>query len=346
MQASSIPYKFATPWGADATTEFITLVIPATASGAVASQQLGFPPATATPVAAGGTPPSIADFNGLGFFVTSWLQWVQAGGPIVFDATFASAIGGYPKGAILADATTPGVEWVSTADNNTTNPNGGGGSNWSLLGAREHNIAVYTNVGGTQFVSVNGATPTTTGATSFTAPVGVTDVKVRVWGGGGAGGGTTNVSAAGGGGGGGYGEGIVTVAHGAAEAVTVGAGGIASGTSNGPAGGTSSFGSSITCTGGGGGLAQNTGGESGGGSGGTGSGGALNFGGLGGGSGTIFSSTITIGGLGGAAFGGAAPGPSADAPGLPGIFPGVGGNGGSFGNSGGNGASGIVIVEY
>ena len=126
MLLSSVPYKFSVPWGSSATTGYITSPIPATASGANASQALGFPPITAAPPGAGGIPPDIADFNGLGKYVTTWLQWVQAGGPVAYDAAFSTAIGGYPKGATLANATTPGLFWISSVDGNTTDPDTGG----------------------------------------------------------------------------------------------------------------------------------------------------------------------------------------------------------------------------
>jgi hypothetical protein len=132
MDASAVPYKFAGPWAADAATGYVTDPVPATASGATASQQLGFPPLTATPTGSGGTPPNIADFNGLEFYNTSWLQWVQAGGPIAYDATLSSNIGGYPQGAVLQSAATFGQFWQSTVDNNTSDPDTGG-ANWQRL---------------------------------------------------------------------------------------------------------------------------------------------------------------------------------------------------------------------
>jgi hypothetical protein len=132
MDASAVPYKFAGPWAADATAGYATNPVPATASGAAASQQLGFPPLTATPTGSGGTPPNIADFNGLEFYNTSWLQWVQAGGPIAYDATLSSNIGGYPRGAVLQSAVTFGQFWQSTVDNNTSDPDTGG-ANWQRL---------------------------------------------------------------------------------------------------------------------------------------------------------------------------------------------------------------------
>ena len=141
MLLSSVPYKFSVPWGSSATTGYITSPIPATASGGNASQALGFPPDTAAPVGSGGIPPDIADFNGFGSYVTTWLQWIQAGGPMQYDAAFSTAIGGYPKGATLANAATPGLFWISSVDSNTTDPDTGG-AGW--IGFPTAAIAVET----------------------------------------------------------------------------------------------------------------------------------------------------------------------------------------------------------
>jgi len=53
-------------------------------------------------------------------------MWYNMGGPINYDATFQTAIGGYPKGAILQSAVTVGLLWVNTVDNNLTNPDASG----------------------------------------------------------------------------------------------------------------------------------------------------------------------------------------------------------------------------
>ena len=128
MISSNIPYKFAEIFGKNASGTYLTTPIPqTTGSGIRASQDLGFPPATATPVGSGGTPPDIRDFNGIFQYVTAWLMWVQAGGaPVAYDATFQTAIGGYPTGAVVGSAVTAGQTWISTADNNLTNPDAAG----------------------------------------------------------------------------------------------------------------------------------------------------------------------------------------------------------------------------
>jgi len=89
----------------------------------------GFPERTMLPKASGGIPPSGMDFNGILFDVTAAIRYMQAGGKPTYDSSFASAIGGYPLGAVLI-----GDDGVSVFQNavagNETNPNTGG-DGWS-----------------------------------------------------------------------------------------------------------------------------------------------------------------------------------------------------------------------
>lgn len=132
MQSSSAPAKFPIPF-ANATVAPYTRPIPQASQigiqNGAASLTDGFPPAAFSPISAGGSWPWGADFNGLLNQMTAWDRWFQAGGPVFFDATLATAIGGYPKGAMLSSAVTNGLVWISQADNNTTNPDSGG-VNW------------------------------------------------------------------------------------------------------------------------------------------------------------------------------------------------------------------------
>ena len=217
-------------------------------------------------------------------------------------------------------------------------------------GGAFQNVNVYTNVAGTQYVSVNGASAVTAGATSFPAPAsGIAEVEL--WGAGGASGGTLNTnSGSGPGAAGGYAKGRFT-GIGTAQTITVGLGGTAGNTTptSGAGGATSSFGSLISATGGNGGQGAN---------GattivlpaaGSGTGGYIN---IAGGPGTL---PFTLGGgLIYAAEGGA----SAQTPaqftgiantavaGLAGQFPGGGAAGSVNGANGAAGANGCVIVRY
>lgn len=130
MLSSNIPVKFGVPFASGAGASFITTPLPEGSQPAGrASLVDGFPPLTFDPIAAGGSPPWGRDMNGLMFQVTKWQQWTAAGGPVSFDATFAAKIGGYPKGAMLQKASSMDRYWISTAENNSNNPDTGG-ANW------------------------------------------------------------------------------------------------------------------------------------------------------------------------------------------------------------------------
>jgi microcystin-dependent protein len=136
MISSNIPTKFSIPFANSATGAYITKPIPVPSQIGIgagrASLTDGFPPLTFTQLAAGGDPPWGADFNGLLNEITSWLVWVAAGGaPVAYDVAFSTAIGGYPSGAFL-QSTPPGHYWISTADNNATDPDTGG-AGWSIF---------------------------------------------------------------------------------------------------------------------------------------------------------------------------------------------------------------------
>lgn len=136
MLASNIPPKFPIPFANNAGASYIRTIPQAhqTPSGSDAPASLydGFQSLNFQPESSGGIPPNGADFNGILNWITEALQWMQAGGPAIYDGTFQSAIGGYPKGAIIQSATTSGKQYMSTADNNTTNPDSGG-AGWLTL---------------------------------------------------------------------------------------------------------------------------------------------------------------------------------------------------------------------
>jgi hypothetical protein len=140
MLAASAPTKFPTPWAYSAGGAYIRTPPQASQIGVqngAASFTDGFPPNCFITTAAGGSWPWGQDFNGLLNKITSWNQWHQAGAPLYYDATFATAIGGYPKGAVLASVVVTGMAWISTVDNNTSNPDTGG-ANWTTIYALAH----------------------------------------------------------------------------------------------------------------------------------------------------------------------------------------------------------------
>lgn len=129
MLAGSVPSKFSVPFASAAVPGVNVRPIPVNppAQAGAASLSQGFPPLNFTPVAAGGIPPFGQDMNGILQQVTSWLQWHQAGGPIVYDAAFAASIGGYPRGALI-QSTSGHAVYESLADGNLTDPNSGSAS--------------------------------------------------------------------------------------------------------------------------------------------------------------------------------------------------------------------------
>lgn len=132
MQSNQIPTKFQIPFGKNAaagTIRTIPVADQTATSPGAASLTTGFPPATGQPLASGGIPPSMQDFNGLLNQDTAWAWWQSAGGTVQFDQAFCNAVGGYPSGAILA-STTAGILWLNTVDNNTTNPDSSSSQNW------------------------------------------------------------------------------------------------------------------------------------------------------------------------------------------------------------------------
>lgn len=137
MQQSDAPARFNIPWANSAVAPYINTIPQASQIGitnCAASLTDGFPPLTFVP-GPGGCPPFGKDFNGIFKQITQWSRWSAAGGPMLWDSTFSTQIGGYPKGAMVQSTVLVGRIWFSTADNNTTNPDATDGSaaNWTVL---------------------------------------------------------------------------------------------------------------------------------------------------------------------------------------------------------------------
>lgn len=111
-----------------------------------ATYQKGFPPVTMINEDAGGLPPKGLDFNGIFYELSSPIAHYCRGDRIQFDATYATAIGGYAKGWVVASNDYQ-KDYISLVDNNLADPNGTN-TTW----------AVYAGQG-----SVPMATSTTTG---------------------------------------------------------------------------------------------------------------------------------------------------------------------------------------
>jgi hypothetical protein len=135
VQASQIPVKFPIPFADAAGAGYVRTIpvasqIPTTPGAASLTD--GFPPLNFVPVGSGGIPPFGEDMNGILKQITQWLQWDNAGGMVGYDATFSSAIGGYPAGAFILAAAGGGAFWLCTVDNNTSNPDTGG-AGWQAV---------------------------------------------------------------------------------------------------------------------------------------------------------------------------------------------------------------------
>lgn len=138
MNLAGIPTRFNIPWANAAGGSFIRPIPQASQIGiqnGAASLTDGFPPLTFQPVASGGVPPFGEDMNGILNQITLWNQWQAAGGAVLFDGIFATAVGGYPKGAVL-QSTTANLQWYNTTDGNVTDPDGGGPVGWLALGPK------------------------------------------------------------------------------------------------------------------------------------------------------------------------------------------------------------------
>jgi hypothetical protein len=281
------------------------------------------------------------DFNGLGFQLSAWARWQAAAGLVPFDSAFSTAIGGYPAGATVLSATTAARIWISTAENNTTNPDANTAANWlPLMLPSDVKAAIPRNE--LPFATTQ----------NWTVPTGITQAFVEMWGGGGGGGGSSGSAGIGTGGGGGeYRRGRFDVTPGQVIAITIGPGGAGGNGGVGGNGGTTSFGAFMSTSGGqGGGYGNNVasaqvtpGGSSG-------AGGNIEFPGVNGGfgqNGTANGVATYSSGIGGSSpLGGASPAINVNSAGGAGLSPGGGGNGGCIGNVGGNGSNGLVIIRF
>lgn len=128
MLASAIPAKIQLPWASSG--DKVTIPVPSQipVTDGRASWTTGFVPLNATPLSAGGVAPFETDFNGVLFQISAVQQWQCAGGIFRYDSDFSTAIGGYPKYAVLMGAT--GIEYSNLADNNTSDPEGIASVNW------------------------------------------------------------------------------------------------------------------------------------------------------------------------------------------------------------------------
>jgi hypothetical protein len=124
MLSSDVPASFPIPFANNAGAGYIRPIPEESQIGitpGAASLTDGFVPLNFIPVQAGGIPPSGQDMNGILYESTAAIRSFQAGYLPTYDTTFANAIEGYFEGAVLSSSS--GLkQWISTADNNLTNP--------------------------------------------------------------------------------------------------------------------------------------------------------------------------------------------------------------------------------
>ena len=153
---------------------YINAIPDSPTGSALASWQEGFPPITFVEVAAGGSPPYGADFNGVLNYLSAAVQWGQSGMSYIYDSTFATAIGGYPLGAVV-QSNDRKKSWVSLVAANTHDPNTAAniGVYWfPVIGTTAVGFARYAVTSGTANALVltsSGvdALPATPGATIY-----------------------------------------------------------------------------------------------------------------------------------------------------------------------------------
>lgn len=162
MQVTDIPTKIPIFWAQNAGGAYVRPIPNVSQIGTnpgFASFPDGFVPLNMTDESAGGIPPFGQDMNGAMRQITQWLRWSQAGGTVGFDNSFSAQVAGYPSGSILA-ASAPGADaWISTVDNNVTNPDTGG-DNWTTTGRAVTGDMKFRLDGGAQpgWVKANGST--------------------------------------------------------------------------------------------------------------------------------------------------------------------------------------------
>jgi len=162
MISSSVPTLVPLPFAASGSKHAIPTASQIGITAGAASLTDGFPPLTFTPIASGGVPPDGNDMNGILNLISANTQWANAGGTYPYNAAFSTSIGGYPRGAVLIMAAGTGF-WLSTIDNNTTNPESGPSPNWIAFGP-------YQTQGGSNNYSADTGTANTYVVTLSPAP--------------------------------------------------------------------------------------------------------------------------------------------------------------------------------
>ena len=116
------------------------------------SINLGFLPITSEPLDDGGIAPERIDFNGMFYLSTDQRTYLQNGGFITYDEDVATAIGGYPQGAILnyLDSNGNFSQVQSLLDNNqynfVTTPSYINNTYWKFVSGKPTVISVLEQI--------------------------------------------------------------------------------------------------------------------------------------------------------------------------------------------------------
>lgn len=122
MNLSDIPGRILKAFGVNGMKNTIPVDSSTTTdNNGVATFDKGFPPITMTPLSAGGIPPSGKDVNGVLYALSLKSQWADAGMGYTFNSSFASQVGGYPKGSTILSSSGMS-KWLSLSDGNYNNP--------------------------------------------------------------------------------------------------------------------------------------------------------------------------------------------------------------------------------
>ena len=185
MQSSQIPGKIHIPW--DNTNVNKRSIPDASQIGitnGAASWTDGFPPLCFTPYASGGLPPNGLDMNGVFYTLSAINLWNVAGGVYPWDSSFSSNsyVGGYPLGSHVASSDLLG-QWVSQAENNTSNPETytGGAQSWFPGDATQVSIAVSNANITLTALQANKSTIVLTGALTSNIIITVPEFPGKKW---------------------------------------------------------------------------------------------------------------------------------------------------------------------
>lgn len=144
MNSSDIPSRITKPFGVNGLRNPISTDSSTTTdSNGVATFDKGFPGVTMQPLSAGGIPPSGKDLNGVLYSATLQQQWYNAGMTYQFNADFATAVSGYPKGSIVPSSALTG-QWLNLNEANSATPESSTGASTGWVPINNYGITQIT----------------------------------------------------------------------------------------------------------------------------------------------------------------------------------------------------------